>query len=126
MRARDFMRESAEVGKLQKNHDSVMPGAYAFQDDGTDRIYNLNRVMMAAAMADGKSTSKIKGIDDKSWSAKNNTAHPYTKEEHNMLKAAFNTIPSNTHHMVSDHKSVEPEHVHKVSPVTGFKGYKRK
>jgi hypothetical protein len=87
-----------------------MPGVYNFRDDGVDRIYNLNRVMMAAAMADGKSTKPIKGAHSSSWNDKYNTAHPYTEEDH----------------MVSDHRSTEPETTHKTSPVTGFKGYKRK
>ena len=51
-----------------------MPGIYNFRDDGTDRIYNLNRVMMAAALADGKSTSAVKGAHESSWNNKYNTA----------------------------------------------------
>ena len=124
MRAHEFRFEG--VASLHPDHDNVMQGVYNFRDNGVDRMYNLNRVMMAAAMADGKSTAAIKGANASSWNEKYNTAHPYTKEEHNMLKSAFNTIPSNTHHMVSDHRSIEPDHVHKVSPVTGFKGYKKR
>jgi hypothetical protein len=124
MRAHEFIVES--TAKLHSDHDDAMPGAYNFRDNGVDRTYHLNRIMMAAAMADGKSTAAIKDANESSWNEKYNTAHPYTKEEHNMLKAAFNTVPSNVHHMVSDHRSMEPDHVHKVSPVTGFKGYKRR
>ena len=124
MRAREFIRES--TADLHKDHEGPMPGAYNFRDNGVDRTYHLNRIMMAAAMADGKSTGPIKGANSSSWNEKYNTAHPYTKEEHNMLKAAFNTVPSNIHHMVSDHRSIEPENTHKVSPVKGFAGYKRR
>ena len=124
MRTCEFIFEAR--AKLHPDHDDAMPGAYNFRDNGVDRIYNLNRVMMAAGMADGKYTAALEDANESSWNEKYNTAHPYTKEEHNMLKAAFNTIPSNTHHMVSDHRSREPDHVHKVSPVTGFKGYKRR
>lgn len=125
MRAIEFISESTKP-QLHKDHGGPMPGIYNFRDDGTDRLYNLNRVMMAAAMADGKSTKVIKDAHSSSWNDKYNTAHPYTKEEHNMLKAAFNTVPSNTNHMVSDHRSTEPEGTHKTSPIAGFKGYKRK
>ena len=125
MRANEFISEDTK-SRLHKDHAGPMPGIYNFRDDGTDRIYNLNRVMMAAALADGKSTSAVKGAHESSWNNKYNTAHPYTQAEHNMLKAAFNTVPSNTNHMVSDHRSTEPEGTHKTSPVTGFKGYKRK
>lgn len=125
MRAKEFISEATKT-KLHQDHEGPMPGIYNFRDDGTDRIYNLNRVMMAAAMADGKSSKPIKGAHSSSWNDKYNTAHPYTKEEHTMLKAAFNTVPSNLNHMVSDHRSTEPSTTHKVSPVVGFKGYKRK
>ena len=125
MRASEFISESKRT-QLHKNHDGPMPGLYNFRDDGVDRIYNLNRVMMAAAMADGKSEKPIPDCASSSWNDKYNTAHPYTKEEHMMLKQAFNTVPSNTHHMVSDHRSTEPDCTHKISPVAGFKGYQRK
>jgi hypothetical protein len=125
MRANEFINEGTKT-QLHKDHEGPMPGVYNFRDDGIDRTYNLNRIMMAAAMADGKSTAPIKGAHSSSWNDKYNTAHPYTEEEHMMLKQAFNTVPSNTHHMVSDHRSIEPEDTHKTSPVTGFKGYKRK
>ena len=124
MRAREFVVETQT--QLHKDHHGPMPGIYNFRDDGIDRIYNLNRIMMAAAMADGKSTKAIPNCASSSWNDKYNTAHPYTEEEHMMLKQAFNTVPSNTHHMVSDHRSTEPETIHKVSPIKGFKGYKRR
>ena len=124
MRANEFVTEGKT--KLHKDHHGPMPGIYNFRDDGVDRIYNLNRVMMAAAMADGKSTKPIKDAHSSSWNDKYNTAQPYTKEEHNMLKSAFATVPTNKHHMVSDHRSTEPAGTHKHSPVVGFKGYKRK
>jgi hypothetical protein len=124
MRAQEFVIESQT--QLHKDHHGPMPGIYNFRDNGIDRLYNLNRIMMAAAMADGKSTKAIPDAASSSWNDKYNTAHPYTKEEHNMLKAAFATVPSNTHHMVSDHSSKEPDTTHKSSPVKAFKGYKRK
>jgi len=124
MRACEFIVE--DKTQLHKDHFGPMPGMYNFRDDGIDRIYNLNRVMMAAAMADGKSSKPVKNASVASWNDKYNTAHPFTKEEHNMLKSAFNTVPCSHFHMVSDHSSTEPESVHSTSPLVGFKGYKRK
>ena len=123
MRAYEFLTEG-RAGKLKKHHSDAMPGAYNFRDDGTDRIYNLNRIMMAAAMADGKSKNAV-DMDEASWADKYNTAHPYSKEEDNMMHQAFATVKSKYKHKVSDHCSVENDDVHRVSPIKGFKGYGR-
>ncbi|MEI8136713.1 MAG: hypothetical protein WCH21_05225, partial [Bacteroidota bacterium] len=99
---------------------------YKFRDDGTDRIYHLNQVMKAVAMADGESTKALK-MDDESFAGKNNMAYPYTEAEHTMMQQAFNTVsPSDVHHLVRDHRSTEPDDTNKVSPHKSFKGYKRK
>ena len=124
MRAKDFISEERR-GKLHKNQDGPMKTAIAFRDDGTDRQYNLNRIMMAAAMADGRSRTPV-DMDASGWTEKNNTVHPYTEEEHNMVHQAFGTVDSTYHDEVSDHRSTEPEDTHKTSPVVAFKGYKRK
>jgi hypothetical protein len=94
---------------------------------GFDRSNHLNRIMMAAAMHDGKSKKAIPKdkMDPASWVEKYNTAHPYTKEEDNMLHGAMKTIGAEKHHTVSDHRSIETPDTHKVSPVIGFKGYPR-
>ena len=123
MRAQEFVSEG-KTGKINKSYSDAMPGAYNFRDNGTDRIYNLNRIMMAAAMADGKSHKAV-DMDAASWADKYNTAHPYSKEEDNMMHQAFATVKSNLKHQVSDHRSVENSDVHRVSPVKGFKGYTR-
>lgn len=125
MRAEEFLNE-AKKGKMHDHHASAIQGAYKFRDDGTDRIYHLNQIMKATAMADGKSTKAL-DMDDESFAGRNNMAYPYTKEEHNMMKQAFNTVsPSEVTSLVRDHKSSEPEDTNKVSPHKPFKGYKRK
>jgi hypothetical protein len=123
MRANEFISEEKQ-GKLHKDQEDPMKTAIAFRDAGLDRIYNLNRVMMAAAKADGKSRKPVK-MDAAGWSAKNNTVHPYTEEERNMVHQAFGAVDSVYHDEVSDHHSKEPETVHRTSPVAGFKGYPR-
>ena len=124
MRAYEFIVESKK-GKMHKDHASVSRGADKFKDDGTDRIYHLNQVMKATAMADGKSTKAL-DMEDESFAGKNNMAYPYTETEHNMMRQAFNTVSgTDAHELIRDHSSKEPNDTHKVSPVTGFKGYPR-
>jgi hypothetical protein len=72
--------------------------------------------MMAMAMADGKSTKAVDSPSE-SWMEKYNTHHPYTKEEDNMVKAAFNTVPSDYQHISKFGKSEEPKGGNTVSPV---------
>ena len=101
-----------------------MPGVHRTRDvGGYDRVYHMNRMWMAMASADGKSTKAPEGMDGASWAEKYNTIHPYTKEEDNMVKQAMKVVPTDHHHEVKDHRSIEPDDTHKVSPVTGFKGF---
>jgi hypothetical protein len=116
MRARDFVQEG-KVTKRHPEHDSVSQGVHRSRDvGGYDRVYHMNRIMMAMAMADGKSTN---GVDSpaETWAEKYNTHHPYTKEEHNMVQAAFKTVPSDQQEVSKFSKSAEPEDTHKISPV---------
>lgn len=127
MRASEFITESGPPrGKLTKDQeDAAGTGGSIISRDqgGYDRTYHLNRIMMATAMADGKSTKAVK-MDPAGPTEKHNSIHPYTDEEHNMVQAAFKTVPSEHHKMGKRGKSSEPEDTHKVSPVTGFKGFK--
>ena len=127
MRAKDFIAEDKE-GKLHPDQESVMPTARCMRDNGGyDRTNHMNRMMMALAMHDGKTKNAIPKdqMDPKSWVEKYNTAHPYTKEEDNMIVGAMKTLGADHHHVISDHRSREPDGTQKVSPVKGFKGYKR-
>ena len=127
MRAREFVAEDRK-GKIPGGHDNSMPGAHIIRDNGGyDRTNHLNRMMMAAAMHDGKTKKAIPRdqMDPASWVEKYNTAHPYTREEDNMIHGAMKTIGADAHHVVTDHRSREPEGTHKVSPVRAFKGYGR-
>lgn len=125
MRAQEFVFEDRK-GKIPGGHENAMPGAHRMRDNGGyDRTNHLNRVMMAAACHDGKSKKAVKHIDPASWVEKYNTAHPYTKEEDNMIHGALKTIGADSHHLISDHRSLETPDTHKVSPVKGFKGYGR-
>lgn len=123
MRASEFIVEGE--GKMPKHHEAAIRGADRMRDvGGYDRVYHLNRMMMAMAAADGKDKNPVKGVDVASWIEKYNSSHPYTEEEHNMVHQAMATIPTDHQEVVPWSKSEEMHDTHKVSPVTGFKGYK--
>lgn len=124
MRAREFLAEKQE-GHLTKRQQQPTVGLHKFRDPGGyDRAYELNRVMMAVACADG--TGSPIDMDQASWVGKYNTASPYTEEEHEMLKQAFKAVGSETYDLNhGDLRSQELESTNKLSPVKGFKGYPR-
>ena len=123
MRARDFVAEQHQ-GRLRQTAKRAMPGTWRFRDSGIDRAYNLNRIMMAAACADGQSTRPV-DMDASSWNDRFNTAHPYTEAEHRMMRQAFATVDTEYDHTVPDHGSREHPEVNKTSPVKSFQGYPR-
>ena len=124
MRAYEFLTEGE--GKPHHNHAQATTGIYKVRDvGGYDRTYHINRLMMAAAMADGKSQDAVE-MDNASFVEKYNTVHPYTEEEYNMFIAATKTIPTDRKDVVPYSKSQEPEDTNKTSTVKAFKGYKRK
>lgn len=105
-------------GRKGKKPDSTYAdtGEWQFRDKGGyDRTYHLNRIMMATAMADGKSTKPV-DMDQSSWIEKYNVARPYTEQEHTMIQAALNTIDSDYKHTETDHRSTEHPDTHTVSP----------
>ena len=113
-------------GKPRREHENTMQGVAKSRDvGGYDRVYHMNRVMMAMAMADGKNSKPVK-MDQSSWTEKFNTHHPYTKEEANMVASAINTVPTEYHQISNWSKSIEPDDTHKSSPMSGFAGYHKK
>ena len=117
MRINDILGESKPAGKIRKSHKTVSQGAIKMRDTGGyDRTYHLNRIMMAAGMADGKSTKPV-DMDSASWYEKYNTAQPYTDEEYKMIQSAMKTVPTDGKIADKRHKSKEPDYVHKTSPV---------
>jgi hypothetical protein len=124
VRAQEFLTEK-RVGKIGKRRQAGTRGLTKFRDlGGYDRTYELNRVMMAVACADG--TGAPLDLDTESWAGRYNTAHPYTDEEAAMLKQALQATGSETHDLNSgDNRSQEVESTHTDSPVVAFKGYPR-
>jgi hypothetical protein len=124
MRAHEFLTEGD--GKLHPHHSTASQGIFKTRDiGGYDRIYHMNRLWMAMAMADGKSQDAVE-MDSASFAEKYNTVHPYTEEEYNMFVAATKTIPTDKKDVVPYSKSQEPDDTNKTSLVKPFKGYKKK
>ena len=121
MRAKEFITEDNAPGKLTKRQRYGSRGMHKFQDvDGRDRIYELNRVMMALAQANGID------LDSESWIGTSNMAVPYTEVESNMLKSAYKAVGSEWEDLNDgDMTSNELPSINKQSPVEGFKGYPR-
>jgi hypothetical protein len=123
MRASEFITEDA-VGKVGHRRQQATVGLNKFKDDKfADRVYELNRVMMAVAATDG---SFVPDIDQESWAGRYNIATPYTEQEQEMLEKAFKAIGSDYEDLNhGDYQSREVESTNKTSPIQGFKGYPR-
>jgi hypothetical protein len=125
MRANEFISEST-VGKISKRQQQASRGLNVFSKkiDAYDRIYDLNRLMMAVASSDGVNPIEM---DSESWVGKHNTAHPYTKEEQDMLKLAYKAAGLQYKDLNNgDMDSEELPGTNAQSIVKPFKGYKRK
>jgi hypothetical protein len=122
VRAKEFIKEN-KAGKLSKRQQESTRGLHVFADTNYDRVYDLNRVMMAAACTDG---TFVPEMDQESWAGKFNTAHAYTKEEEDMLKQAYKAAGIRFKDLnKGDIKSKELDSANTQSPVKPFKGYKR-
>lgn len=119
MRAREFITNITEGKSTERHphHDSVSKGAGISRDvGGYDRVYHMNRIMMAMAMADGRSTSAVDSPAE-TWFEKYNTYHPMTDIEHKMIKQAMNTVPTDGKDVAPFGKSEEPDDTYTDSPV---------
>ena len=123
MRASEFITEGKHRGKMSKRQNQATVGLDLFRDpDAYDRTYELNRMMMAVACANGDG-SPI-NIDSESWIGKDNSAQPYTKVEQDMLKQAAKAIGTTLRDVnKGDMRSMELDSTNKTSPVLGFKGF---
>jgi hypothetical protein len=120
MRAYEFIIEGKPEGKIPHHQKGTMGAVHKSRDvGGYDRTNHAYRMGMAMAMADGKSKKAV-DMDSASWIEKYNTVHPYTKEEHNMIHSAMNTIPTDHKTVSNDHKSRETDDTHRVSPVSAW------
>jgi len=124
MRATEFVSE-AKVGKIGNRKQMSTIGLHKFRDeDRADRVYELNRIMMAVAVTDG---TFVPDMDGESWAGRYNIAAPYTQEENDMLMMAYKAAGSEFHDLnKGDLTSKELDGTNTQSTVKPFKGYKRK
>jgi hypothetical protein len=125
MRASEFITEN-ENGKISTQQQQATRGLHVFSKkmDTYDRLYDLNRLMMAVASSDGVNPIKM---DAESWVGKHNTAHAYTKEEQAMLNMAYKAAGLAHKDLNSgDMDSEELPDTNTQSIVIPFKGYKKK
>jgi len=122
MRAQEFVTEMTQ-GTLSTRNRSATVGLNVFGDsEKSNSDYTLNRVMMAAAMADG--TDKPIKMDAKSWVGKKRTASPYTEVEQQMLIQAYKAAGADYKDLnKGDLDSEEHPAVNTTSPIEAFKGY---
>lgn len=122
MRAYEFIFEARNKPSPRQHYASV--GLNTFTDSNYDRHYLLNRVMMAAALTDG---TFVPEFQRNSWSARQNTAHPYTKQEQDMLNMAYKAagVPVVDDLNDGDLDSHELYGVNTESPMKPFKGYSK-
>lgn len=124
MRAKEFIAE-IKVGKIGKRRQNPTRGLHKFRDSQfADRVYELNRAMMAAASTDG---TFVPDMDSESWAGKNNISAPYTEAEQKMLIMAYKAVGSDYKDLNhGDLRSQELDSTNKSSPVTPFMGYSKK
>ena len=117
MKIKDIITEDS-IGELPPRLQQATVGVEKFRDQHfADRIYELNRVMMAVAASDGVSPLRPE-IDSESWAGRNNLAFPYTRAEQLMLRQAFSAVGSHYQDLnKGDLKSQELKSTNKVSPV---------
>ena len=123
MRAHEFITEQSNKGKVSARQQQATVGLNIFATTQYDRTYDLNRVMMAVASTDG---TTIPDLNRESWVGKNNTAHPYTDVEQDMLRIAYKAagIPFQDLNK-GDLDSEELDSTQDQSPIKPFKGYKK-
>jgi hypothetical protein len=124
VRAQEFIAEADGNARISKRNQSGTRGLNTFSDgERWNTDYTLNRVMMAAACTDG---TFVPDIDKKSWFGKGKTAHPYTQQEQDMLKMAYEAAGANWSDLNSgDMDSEEVTSTNTTSPIKSFKGYPR-
>lgn len=119
MKIREIISERKD-GKLTKRQQEPTRGTNLFHDkQRANSDYVQFRVGMALACTDGKT---MPDIDTTSWVGKQKTAHPYTKEEQDMLKLAYKAAGAeydDVNH--GDLHSKELSTTNKTSPVAGRK-----
>lgn len=113
------LNESSQA-KISKRKQQSTAGLNTYGDsEHVSGDYTAYRLGMAVAGANGKDPIDMKA---KSWIGKKKSTHPYTQEEQDMLKQAYEAVGAEyTDLNAGDMKSKELDSTHKVSPVAAPK-----
>jgi hypothetical protein len=124
MRAKEFIGEGLKQGKLSKRQQEPTRGLIKYGDkQHISGDYVGFKLGQAMAASDGKSPVDIDAL---SWHGKKKTVHPYTEEEQNMFKMAAKAVGADYQDLNNGNlNSCELNSTNKVSPVKGFKGWKK-
>lgn len=115
MRVTDIISESTQE-KITKRQAQSSTGLNTYGDsEHVSGDYTAYRLGMAVAGANGKDPIEMKA---KSWIGKKKSTHPYTKEEQDMLKQAYDAVGAEWDDVNNgDLKSHELDTIYKDSPV---------
>lgn len=116
MKVNEIITEGKTKAKLTKRQQQSMPGANTYHDAvKANSDYVAYRLGMAVAATDGKTPPDI---DKESWIGKEKSAHPYTKEEQDMLKQAYKAAGASYKDLNNgDMRSLELDSVNKSSTI---------
>jgi hypothetical protein len=118
MKIKDVITEAIDQADITARQQEATRGLHRFQDiNARDRVYELYRVMLAAACSNG--VDEIPDhVDPESWAGRFNIAAPLTQQEQDMLMAAYKAMGSQyTDINKGDLRSLELGSVNKKSPV---------
>lgn len=130
MRAREFVIEAkygsaadvpANAEKLPKSHKSAIKGAISMPDISQTKQggspYTQWRFGIAMAGAPDYPTPPAGAF------AGDPLLATYTDEDLEIINAAAKSVGAGEVKRLTDNRSTEAEHVHKVSPIKSFRGY---
>lgn len=130
MRAREFISEAkfgsaadvpANADKLPKSHKAAIKGAISMPDISQTKQggspYTQWRFGIAMAGAPDFPTPPAGAF------AGDPLLATYTDEDLRIINAAAKSVGAGEVKKLTDNRSTEAEHVHKVSPVKAFRGY---
>jgi hypothetical protein len=117
MKILDIISESSQK-KISKRQSQSTAGLNTYGDsEHMSGDYTAYRLGMAVAGANGKDPLPTE-MKAKSWIGKKKSAHPYTKEEQEMLKQAYKAVGAEYKDLNNGNlDSLELDDTNKVSPV---------
>lgn len=104
-----------KAGKVPSRYQQASTGLNTFSDgERSSTDYTHYRLGLALAMSDGVTPLDI---DPKTFYGKKHTAHPYTKQEQDMLKQSYEAVGAKWEDLNDgDMRSCEPDSTNKKSP----------